>query len=57
MTVLECINSSENSGTIKVYDDRKKIYLNNQNALHKEVKRVTYHRGWGFKQVNAVIHV
>ena len=57
MTVKECVKTLENHGVIRIYDTRTKLFVTNQNVSDREVKKVTYHNGYGFKQVNATIHI
>lgn len=57
MTVKETINSLTNNGYKKVYNDRTRKYVNNQDVWDVEVVKVTYHNGYGYAQVNAVVHI
>lgn len=57
MTVWETLKTLDNSGTRRVFDDRKKIYVDNALAKNREVKCVKYVKGYGFQQMNAVLHI
>lgn len=57
MKVKECVSKLANNGTKRCYDDRLKVYVNLQSALDRDVKNVTYHKGYGYEQTNAVIHI
>ena len=57
MTVRETVETLTNNGTKKVYNDKTHMFVPNQNAWNEEVIRVTYHQGYGYKQVNAVMHI
>ena len=59
MTVRELVESMKVNGVKKIYDDKKKMYVkpNVTGVLNREVKDVTYHKGYGFKQTNVVLHI
>lgn len=57
MTVKETFKTLTNNGHKRVFDDSKGMYLELQKNWDKEVKEVTYHNGYGYAQVNAVMHV
>lgn len=57
MKVKKAINTMTNNGTRKVFNDKTKMYVPNQKCWNEEVKRISYHKGYGYKQVNAVIHI
>ena len=57
VTVRQMVNMLNNIGTRKVFSDNKKMYVNNQDVWDVEVKNVTYHKGYGYAQVNAVLHI
>lgn len=57
MTVREFANSKTNNGTYKVYSRKKRMYVNPQTVWDEEVLKINEHRGWGYKQIDVVLHI
>lgn len=60
MTVREATEklSKEINGVIHVYNVRTKMYESHKNDINdEEVKKIRYHRGYGYNQINAVIEI
>ena len=59
MTVREYTNNHlhDNNGIIRVYNNKTKMFVNNQDFLESEVLEVKTHPGYGYKQVNTTLHI
>lgn len=57
MTVKECIDMLENNGTRRVFDDKKKVFVDAYLVADREVIKVKYTDGYGYNQKDATIHI
>lgn len=57
MKVKDVIKCLDNNGRKQVYNIRTRKYEHNQDCWDNEVKSVTFHKGYGYKQINAVIRI
>lgn len=54
-TVREVVELLENLGTRDV--KKGKMYVDTRDNWNAIVKNITYHKGYGFGQINAVLHI